>query len=304
MPRARPRVTLSASISARTELIGPRALPAAKRRDGAEPAPAIAPLGDLDVGPRRARLRPRELQQIEAVCRAVDGARLVDRHAPRAGRIFISTGTPNPATRSISAERGRELLARALCKAAGHDEPGPLFAQPVELENGLDRLLACSLDERAGVDDDKVGPSRIRRRLEPARCQAADQLLRVDVILRAAERRDPKALAHLRSLPMQIQHSRSAPSSQRAATLASSNPHDPSESTPCCPGHKGGLGKPRGRSLETRGRARLDDTPHFDESAASLVVRIVGDLAHREHRRHARVGTLRCFAPTRRGSSS
>ena len=99
-------------------------------------------------------------------------------------------------------ERRHELFTRALGEAPSDDEPRPGLSQAVELEDGLDRLLARGLDESARVHDDKVGLTRIPCRLIAAGGQATDQLLRVHLILRAPERRDPKALVHLRSVPM------------------------------------------------------------------------------------------------------
>ena len=100
------------------------------------------------------------------------------------------------------AESGRELFARTLGEATCDDEPRPMLSQAVELEDSFDRLLAAASDEGAGVHNDKVGLARILCRLVATDGQAASQLFRVDFILRATERRDPKALVHLRSLPM------------------------------------------------------------------------------------------------------
>src|SRR5208283_3114842 len=131
-----------------------RALPATKRGDGAEAAPTIAPFGDLDVGPRRARLWSGKLQQVEAAGSAVDGRGLrsgphdapggphLDRHAEPGHEVYLAKGSG-------------ELLARALCEAACHNESGALLAHSVELEDCLDRLLSRGLDECARVHDDK-----------------------------------------------------------------------------------------------------------------------------------------------------
>ncbi len=116
--------------------------------------------------------------------------------------VFISTGTPKPATRSISPSAVRKLFTRALGEAARDDEPRPELARAGELEDRLDRLLAGSIYEGAGVHDNKVRLAGVLRSLVAARDQTADQLLRVDLILRTAERGDPEALVHLRSVPM------------------------------------------------------------------------------------------------------
>ena len=75
------------------------ALLAAERRDGAEPARAVAAFGDLDVGPRRRRLRPGQVEQVEARDRrGADGDQLL---APAVAPAEPS-GMPNPATWSTS----------------------------------------------------------------------------------------------------------------------------------------------------------------------------------------------------------
>ena len=46
-----------------------------------------------------------------------------------------------------------DLLAVSLCEAPGHDYPFeiPVFLQPGDVENVVDRLFFCALDESAGV---------------------------------------------------------------------------------------------------------------------------------------------------------
>ena len=78
----------------------PAALRTAERRDGAEPARAVAALGDLDVRPRARRPRPGQVEQVEqrAARRALTG---IERCGARVGGRASSV-TPNPATWSTS----------------------------------------------------------------------------------------------------------------------------------------------------------------------------------------------------------
>ena len=76
----------------------PAALRTAERRNGAEPARAVAALGDLDVRPRRRRRGPRQVQQVEQ--RQRGGAPPIT--VRPAGLRPSATGTPKPATWSTS----------------------------------------------------------------------------------------------------------------------------------------------------------------------------------------------------------
>ena len=133
---------------------GPAALRPAEAGDGAEAARPVATLGDLHVGPR---------------CRwPVGGAGSAGRSSARGARPGPGlrpsvTGTPKPATRSTDGQRVAHLGAVALGQAPGHHEPRAGPALRVELEDGVDRLLASLVDERARVDDHEVGGGRRRR---------------------------------------------------------------------------------------------------------------------------------------------
>ena len=87
-------------------------------------------------------------------------------------------------------QRGRELVAVALGHAAGDDELGPGLAGVAEGEDGVDRLLARRLDERARVDDDEVGVVGAVGGHQAVGQEARDDLVGVDGVLRAAERLD------------------------------------------------------------------------------------------------------------------
>ncbi len=154
----------------------PRSLLATKRRDRTEPAPAVAAFGNLDVGPRCARRRARELQQVEAARRLAVPRRLVAgaHHPPRGLHLDRHA---KPRDEVDLTDRRRQLLAGALGEASGHDEPGAAASHGVQLQDRLDRLLASGLDERTGVHHDEVGIAGIVRPLVAAGGQPADQLL-------------------------------------------------------------------------------------------------------------------------------
>ena len=77
------------------------ALRAPERRDRAEPAPAVAALGDLHVGPRHRRLRAGQVEQVERRDRnGADRDQLARRRSARRGRL--GEPTPKPATWSTS----------------------------------------------------------------------------------------------------------------------------------------------------------------------------------------------------------
>ena len=69
-------------------------------------------------------------------------------------------------------QRGGQFVAVALGHAAGDDESGAVLALILQRQDGVDRLLAGLVDERAGVDDDEIGERR-RRRWAPCRRPAA-----------------------------------------------------------------------------------------------------------------------------------
>ena len=91
---------------------------------------------------------------------------------------------------------GGELVAVALGHAAGDDEAAAVAPPLVEGQHGVDRLLAGGLDERARVDDDEVGRLGVVGRAQPVGEQRADELVGVDLVLRAAKRLDVEAFRH------------------------------------------------------------------------------------------------------------
>ena len=92
---------------------------------------------------------------------------------------------------------GGQLVAVALGHAAGDDEAGTVAPALVERQHGVDRLLPGGLDEGARVDDDEVGVIGLVDRLQSVGEQRADQLVRVDLVLRTAQRLDVEALGHV-----------------------------------------------------------------------------------------------------------
>ena len=172
------------------------ALLAAERRDRAEPALAVAALGDLDVGPRDRRLRPGQVEQVERRDR-----RGADRdELAVARRPDLAAGgaraTPNPATLVDLGQGGGQLVAVALGHAPGDDEAAAVVPPLVEGEDGVDRLLAGCLDERTRVDDDEVSRLGVVSRAQAVGEQGADELVGVDLVLRATKRLDVEALGH------------------------------------------------------------------------------------------------------------
>ena len=91
---------------------------------------------------------------------------------------------------------GGEFVAVPLGHAAGDDQARSVGALFVEREDRVDRLTAGVVDEGAGVDHDEVGERGVVGGLHAVREQRADQLVGVDVVLRAAERLDVEPLGH------------------------------------------------------------------------------------------------------------
>jgi len=91
-----------------------------------------------------------------------------------------------------------ELLAVTLGHAPRDDESLRVaaVADLGELENLRHRLLACVLDEGAGVHDQHVGGVRIVDDHVRLGDRAAEHDLAVDLILCAAERREVDAFRH------------------------------------------------------------------------------------------------------------
>ena len=165
----------------------PAALRAAERRDGAEPALAVAALGDLDVGPWCLGRRAGQLEQIHR--RQVGGGHRDQR--PVAGRLVEAD--PEPGDLVDLGEGGGQLVAVALGHAAGDDESGAGPALLAEGEHGVDRLAAGGVDEGARVDDDQVGGARLGRGDHPVVDERADELVGVDLVLGTAQRLDVEA---------------------------------------------------------------------------------------------------------------
>ena len=143
---------------------------------------AVAALGDLHVRPRRGRLGAREEQQVHR-----RRGFAPERHRHRVGE---------PRNRVDFRNRVAHLIAVALGQAPRHDETRPVFACIGQGENRVDRLLARRLDERTRVDDHDVGVGRCACRYEPVGQERTDQLLGINLVLRAAQRLYPEAVRH------------------------------------------------------------------------------------------------------------
>jgi len=83
-----------------------------------------------------------------------------------------------------------ELVAVALCKTTGHDEPLTVALRlvPRHLEDRVDRFLLRRVDESAGIDDDDVRTRRIRREVVAGVARKPEHYFRVDEILGTPER--------------------------------------------------------------------------------------------------------------------
>ena len=88
----------------------------------------------------------------------------------------------------------RELVeygvAVALRETSGHDNAleRPVLLEPAYVDYVVDRLLLRALNERAGVDDDDVRLKILAHDLNSLIIQLAEHDLRIELILRAAER--------------------------------------------------------------------------------------------------------------------
>jgi hypothetical protein len=82
-----------------------------------------------------------------------------------------------------------QLVAIALGEAAGdHEAPAPaIFFVLRHLEDGVDRLLLCLVDEGAGVHDEHVRVSGVARQLVAGIPSKAEHHLGVDEVLGTAE---------------------------------------------------------------------------------------------------------------------
>ena len=93
-------------------------------------------------------------------------------------------------------QRLGQLGSVALGHASGDDETGRRIAPPVDGDDRVDRLLAGIFDERTGVHDHEICSADIVGRQHAVGQQGADQLVGIDLILRAAESLDIEALGH------------------------------------------------------------------------------------------------------------
>ena len=121
-----------------------RALVTSERRDGAEAAATVTPLGDLDVGPGRRRLRSRQVQEVEG--RERSGAQ---RHRRR--RDDRRQTLPESGDEVDFGQRRREFVTVALGHAARDDESRVGLFHVREREDRLDGLLARGFDEGVGA---------------------------------------------------------------------------------------------------------------------------------------------------------
>ena len=106
----------SASTSARIVVGGPRPLLAPERRDGAEAADAVAPLGHLHVGPRGAGGGPGQVEQVEAAGRR--RRRRADCGSPTEGHRDGARGREVGASDEVVAEAGARGRPRAAPRPA------------------------------------------------------------------------------------------------------------------------------------------------------------------------------------------
>ena len=188
------RVDLGQHVAGRT---GPLLAP--ERRDGAEPADAIAALGHLHVGPGGAGRRARQLQEVEPVhgrrsrCGGAAARREGDGDGPRGGRGHEGIRELGPeAGHEIDLGEGlAQLVAVALGHAARHDQAGSRAAPVGQGQDGVDGLLAGGIDERARVDHDEIGRLGVRGGAVALCSEIALQLVGVDLVLRAPQGLQP-----------------------------------------------------------------------------------------------------------------
>ena len=117
-----------------------------------------------------------------------------------AGPAFTvsDTGTPNPATVSTSGSASASSLPYRSARQPVTTMRAPVFARGRQRQDRVDRLLASLLDERARVHHHEVGLVDGFRRLQAIREQRADELVGVDLVLRAAQGLDVEPLGHAR----------------------------------------------------------------------------------------------------------
>ena len=158
------------------------------RGDGAVAALPVAAFGDLQVG---VVLRGRQAA-FGGQFRVPGGAQRPHDAVPRAGpEIFVHLGNLLP-----------QLVGVALREAAHDEEPfdAPGLLGRRRAQDHVDRLLLGVADEAAGVDHYHTGirTVAVRRDGIARRSQLRHQVLRVDRILRAAERYDVDLLHPVR----------------------------------------------------------------------------------------------------------
>ena len=153
----------------------PAPLRSTKAGDGAEAARAVAPFGDLHVGPWS---RPFGRGRLS---RSKPGRRRVLPSATATG----PRGTSKPATWSTSGRAS--ATSDPLGETTGDDEFSSFLFHIGERQDRVDRLLPGFFDERTGVDHDHVGRSCVGRRLQPIGEQRALELVGVDLVLRATQ---------------------------------------------------------------------------------------------------------------------
>ena len=161
-----------------------RALAPTERRNGTEPAPAVATLGNLDVRPRRLRRRAGQLEQIE--CRHRLARTEGDRSGAIRGDVHAEAGDYVDLRHGLG-----QLGSAALSEATRDSQPSAGAPALAEREDCVNRLLPRRLDESAGVDDDQVGFVRSGRLGVTRLRQTTRKLGGVDLVLRATERGDP-----------------------------------------------------------------------------------------------------------------
>ena len=79
--------------------------------------------------------------------------------------------------------------AISLGQASGDDKAAAasLLLQVGQREDGVERLLGGVADKGAGVDDNDLGPCRVRNDRVPRLLKDAENELRVDAVLRASQ---------------------------------------------------------------------------------------------------------------------
>ena len=116
-----------------------------------------------------------------------------DRDGPGGGRGHDGIGELGPeAGHEIDLGEGlAQLVAVALGHAARHDQAGSRSAPVGQGQDGVDRLLAGGIDERARVDHDEIGRLRVRGGAVALCSEIALQLVGVDLVLRAPQGLQP-----------------------------------------------------------------------------------------------------------------